>query len=191
MTFGLVGHTNTKACEKIIALEIAHTQKVLQEDGTWREKKGRDSTRQLIRALALHTNAQIEQILIQIQTFTPEQVNQSRDAIATIVDYNDGIKSIERSKFLLTQLTDSDLRDEIISVFAAGERYKWDNFLNGFLGHKLDDLGSPQTVMQLQNRVAGLSLTHAFTDEMRQKVVNYINEYLATPPKKTGGLKRF
>ncbi|MBP7842589.1 hypothetical protein KA017_01155 [Candidatus Woesebacteria bacterium] len=191
LTFGLLGHTNEKLCEKIIALEIAHTQKALQEDGTWREKKGRDSTRQLIRALALHTNEHINQIILQIQTFTPEQKKRAQAAIVTIEDYYNGIKTLERSKFLLTQLSDTDLRDEIISIFVAGAKYKWDNFLQGFLGHKLDDLGSSQIVMQLQKRIAGLSLSHAFTEEMREEVVQYINKYLTTPVKKSGGLQRY
>lgn len=178
LTFGLLGHTNKKLCEKITALEIAHTQKVLHEDGTWREKRGHDSTRQLIRALALHTDEEINQILLQIQTFTPEQRVRAQEAITTIEDYYNAIKILERSKFLLTQLSDTDLRDEIVSVFAAVRKFKWDNFLQGFLGYRLDDISDKQAIRQLQKRIASLTLTKQFTEEMREQIVAFINSYL-------------
>ncbi len=188
LTFGLLGHTNEELCEKIMALEIAHTQKVQGEDGSWKEKRGRDSTRQLIRALALHDNTQIILILLQTETFTPEQRARAQDAIATIADYYNGIECVRRGKFLLTELTGLDLTDEIVSIFEAGAKLKWDNFLNGFLRHKLDDLTDPQTVRQLQRRIAGLSLTSSFTKEMKKRVIEYIDEYLTAAPKQTRGL---
>lgn len=185
LTFRLVGHTNTKLCEIIIALEIAHTQKVQDEDGTWREKKGRDSTPQLIRALALHTSQEIRKLILQIDTFTPQQKKTADTAIRTIVKYYEGIKTLERSKSLLTQLSDADLIDEIVSVFAACAQ--GDNFLQWFFRPSLEALGDSQTVELIQKRIANLELSDAFTEEMRQKVVNYIIEYLATLPKKQEG----
>lgn len=190
LTLGLLGHSNKKLCKKIKALEIAHTKKEQLADGSWREKRGKDSTRQLVRALALHTEEQLQQLILQIETFTPQQMAQASNAINTIADYYNGIRAVERNKFLITQLTDNDLRAELISVFEAGKRSNWDNFMHGFLSYKLDDLGNPETVKQIQKRIAELSLTNAFTADMRQKVVEYIDTYLAPKPIRTGGLRK-
>lgn len=183
LTFGLIGFDNETLCQKIVALERARNEKAYDDEGNERVKRGKETTDQLVRALAVHSEAQITLIAKQIKTFTPDQQKRAKDAIETILGNYYAYRLRHFDEFKLTQLTDSDLIELFTIIFEQEAKRTWENSLMFSISYRLDDLDDRRSVEEIKTRISHLKTTPGFTAQMRADLVRTIEEYLRRPSK--------
>lgn len=178
LVFGLLGLDNENLCRKLISLQIARHEQIVDEYGNLVEKQGKASTDQVVRALALHTEAEISQIAQQILSFSAEQKKRAAEPIKTILDVNRAIRIIYRGQFFLYELNDEDLIEELVSIFETGAKGNWPKFLMQLLSLHLTKITQPDKIQKLKVRINSLPTSSKFTQTMKTDVVETIGAYL-------------
>lgn len=171
ISFLLLTLSNKQLCKKIIHLERAHRNQGL---------RGKNIRPQLVRALALHTTEEIEQIVVQIQSFTDKQKASAHYAIDTIIGIRNALKINQRNTVLISHFTDDDLRNEFSELYNSKATKDWPPMFEKTLMGKLAALGEKKSVKEFRHRVKRLRTSKEFTKEIKDSVLECINLYIAS-----------
>lgn len=163
----LLGLSNAELCAKLIHLENLN-----------REPNTKLTNHQLVHALIYHTVDELAQIVAQTQTFTQEQQQEARHAIQTLTSILNSHRIQERQAIGIVFLTPAQLREEILSCYAAAVRAKFPELAMKMLKPQLQAAPSKAHLVQLRSRVAQLRPDAQLTAEMKQEVIEFITGYI-------------
>lgn len=161
--FSLLGLKNEELCLKIIRLETQH-----ENNNGPSPKRGKAATKQLPRALALHTEAQIEQISVQIDTFTPEQKHRAESAIFTIKQILTVLKLRRYEELGILHLSDSELKEYFYCMLDP-RLAPMHQLIS--IKYRIDEIPNFMKLKTFLDRIKSLAATDSFTIEMKQNII--------------------
>ncbi len=188
VAFSLVGLSDFDLLSKAIELYIANRGE---------ELKGRATLNQLILALNTHTDAEVNQVVTQLENIPKDIILRATrrygrtlkkyeknpqnlvDAILRLInEERRNRRTAIHDQTPINQLDTISLSEYFFDLHQAAIERNWEPLFKSILGYKLDDLQNREQVRAFRTRVSSLNLTKYFTQTIKNLALEAIDDWL-------------
>lgn len=188
VAFSLVGLSDFDLLSKAIELYIANRGE---------ELKGRATLNQLILALNTHTDAEVNQVVAQLENIPKDIILRATrrygrtlkkyeknpqnlvDAILRLInEERRNRRTAIHDQTPINQLDTENLSEYFFDLHQAAIERNWEPLFRSILEYKLDDLQNREQVIAFRTRVSSLNLTKYFTQTIKNLALEAIDDWL-------------